>query len=184
MSTKTNPEKRKKHLSGIALVLVGLLLWMFGCAGVTPSSVFVSGYYRSDGTYVGSYNRRPPGSVPHDSPFETAEWLGFFFVCFGVYVLVSKDSARNTPTASYRRFPAPTPEVPDAIELVPVPTHRGVAESNWRCERCDRPFGEGTPYWFNGCSIQSDTSRYCSLCRDELVLANRRTLKGKTAADS
>ena len=85
MSAETNPEKRKKRLTGIALVVGGLLLWMFGCAGVTPASVFVSGFYRSDGTYVGSYNRQPPGSVANDSPFETAEWLGFFFVCSGIY---------------------------------------------------------------------------------------------------
>ncbi len=68
MSAETNPEKRKKRLTGIALVVGGLLLWMFGCAGVTPASVFVSGFYRSDGTYVGSYNRQPRGlslTIPH-----------------------------------------------------------------------------------------------------------------------
>lgn len=38
---------------------------------LTPYSVSVSGYYRSDGVYVSSYNRRPPGSVKHDEPYES-----------------------------------------------------------------------------------------------------------------
>jgi hypothetical protein len=155
VSAATNPEKRKKRLTGIALVVGGLLLWMFGCAGVTPSSVFVSGYYRSDGSYVSSYNRRPLGSVARDSPFETAEWLGFFLVCSGVYVQVAKDSARDTSMRRYRGFPERIAEIPDEVELVPVPTNRGVAESDWRCEGCNRPFGNGTPYWSNGSSLQS-----------------------------
>ena len=37
---------------------------------LTPYSVSVSGYSRSDGSYVKPYKRRPPGSVSHDKPYE------------------------------------------------------------------------------------------------------------------
>ena len=42
-------------------------------ANLTPYSVHVEGYYRSDGTFVHPHNRRPPGSVDHDLPFERTE---------------------------------------------------------------------------------------------------------------
>ncbi|CAN5324750.1 hypothetical protein BH11PLA2_BH11PLA2_01030 [soil metagenome] len=37
---------------------------------LTPAGVSVRGYYRRDGTYINSYNRRPPGGVVHDAPYE------------------------------------------------------------------------------------------------------------------
>jgi hypothetical protein len=50
---------------------------------LTPYSVSVRGYYRSDGTYVGPHSRRPPGSVEHDAPYERKRmYMGIlFFVC-------------------------------------------------------------------------------------------------------
>lgn len=36
---------------------------------LTPYSVSVRGYYRSNGTYVRPHSRRPPGSVAHDAPY-------------------------------------------------------------------------------------------------------------------
>lgn len=38
---------------------------------LTPSSVDVEGYHRSDGVYVRPYSRRPPGSVKKDRPIES-----------------------------------------------------------------------------------------------------------------
>jgi hypothetical protein len=37
---------------------------------LTPYSVTVNGYSRTDGTIIKSYKRRPPGSVSHDKPFK------------------------------------------------------------------------------------------------------------------
>ena len=54
-------------------------------AMLTPYSVQVEGYYRSDGTYVHPYNRRPPGSVDHDLPFEKTEKRMFW----GIFGLVT-----------------------------------------------------------------------------------------------
>ena len=50
---------------------------------LTPFSVNVEGYYRSDGTYVYPHKRRPPGSVKHDAPYEQKRiQMGLlFFVC-------------------------------------------------------------------------------------------------------
>lgn len=50
---------------------------------LTPYSVNVRGYYRSDGTYVRPHNRRPPGSVKHDAPYERKRmYMGIlFFIC-------------------------------------------------------------------------------------------------------
>lgn len=38
---------------------------------LTPYSVDVRGYYRSDGTYVRPHSRRPPGSVKRDKPIKS-----------------------------------------------------------------------------------------------------------------
>jgi len=57
---------------------------------LTPYSVNVSGYYRSDGTYVRPHNRRPPGSVKHDAPYESKR-IGLtllFIIC-----LIAKGSS-------------------------------------------------------------------------------------------
>ena len=50
---------------------------------LTPYSVSVSGYYRKDGTYVHPYQRRPPGGVRHDAPYESqrANMGILFFLC-------------------------------------------------------------------------------------------------------
>src|SRR6266849_5871727 len=70
----------RARLAGIFTILpIGLLLQIGGCAAnlaakyePTPKSVSVSGYYRSDGTHVHPYHRRPPGGAQHDAPYEAA----------------------------------------------------------------------------------------------------------------
>lgn len=37
---------------------------------LTPKTVYVTGYSRSDGTHIDSYYRRPPGGAIHDAPYE------------------------------------------------------------------------------------------------------------------
>jgi hypothetical protein len=176
MTSKANSHKRETRSMGIFLLVCGFLLWVFGFAGVTPSSVNVSGYYRSDGTYAQSYSRRPPGSVAHDDPFEAAEWFGFFSFCGGVYILVAKKRP-NGPLIPYVSSPRKITQSTTEIELAPVPNYRGISDTNWRCEGCSRPFEAGTSYWYNIVFVQgeADISRYCIACRDKLILANRRT---------
>lgn len=68
----------RKRMIGLALAVFASL---GGCAfartNMTPPSVSVSGYTRRDGTYVHGYNRRPPGSVSHDSPFVMIQLASF-----------------------------------------------------------------------------------------------------------
>jgi len=70
----------RARLAGVFTILpIGLALQIGGCAvnlsahyEPTPASVSVSGYYRSDGTYVHPYHRRLPGGAQHDAPYEKA----------------------------------------------------------------------------------------------------------------
>ena len=78
-------------------ILIGLLLIIFGFtmaanfhSQLTPTSVSVSGYYRSDGTYIHPYNRRPPNSVEHDKPFETGMFFFGFIGVVGCIIVVTK----------------------------------------------------------------------------------------------
>ena len=141
MSTGTNSQRRKSQLTGISLIVGGFLLWMFGCAGVTPASVFVSGYSRSNGTYVHSYSRRHADSVTHDAPFETAELLGFLSACAGIYSLITKRGPQTTSPTHYVDVRSPRKPAEEEIELFPMPTIQGTADSDWRCDSCSRPFG-------------------------------------------
>jgi len=177
MPLEANLKKRATRLIGIAFLVGGILLWVFGYAGVTPSSVNVSGYHRSDGTYVDSYSRRPPGSVAHDNPFETAEWLGVFSFCAGVYILVVKRSPGNSSPVPFVSIPRAATELASEVELAPVPRRQGIATINWKCEDCCRPFEAGTSYWYNTVRIRGaiDVRHYCTVCRDKLILANRQT---------
>jgi hypothetical protein len=170
---------KNQLLHGIVLAIAGLLLWMYGCAGVTPASIFVSGYYRSDGTYVHSYYRRPPGSVSHDQPFEAAEWLGFFAVCGGIYLIRTRHrtiSPQITPVQ--RSFPqvGRTPPCPanEPIDRGPVPTNCFVADAKWSCDICERPFTDGTEFWAHESALGVSTPHYCTECRDQWIRNDRR----------
>jgi hypothetical protein len=89
----------------LGLIIFGVSLCFYIDAGnnLTPPSVSVSGYYRSDGTYVRPYNRRPPGGARHDSPYETERTItlitmigsGIFSgVC---YYILYKDVRNSKP---------------------------------------------------------------------------------------
>jgi hypothetical protein len=60
---------------------------------LTPYSVDVSSYERSDGTFVESYTRRPPGSVEHDKPYERQiselTWSIYFLIIVGIVSLIA-----------------------------------------------------------------------------------------------
>jgi hypothetical protein len=89
------PRPKKKQRKRLAIVLLVLAVSLLGVAlfwmsvdnyieaghHLTPYSVSVRGYYRRDGTYVHPYNRRPPGGVMHDVPYEQTRFfcgLGMF----------------------------------------------------------------------------------------------------------
>lgn len=53
-------------------------------ADLTPYSVHVNSYYRSDGTYVSDYYRRPPGGVLHDEPLKSTMFWTFISMILSV----------------------------------------------------------------------------------------------------
>ena len=69
----------------IALIIfaIGLPLNMHASWNMTPATVGVSGYYRSDGTYVNSYSRRPPDSRRHDAPYEAESAIASVLILIG-----------------------------------------------------------------------------------------------------
>lgn len=57
---------------------------------LTPYSIHVDSYYRSDGTFVSAYNRRPPGGVAHDEPLKrTMFWTMLTMAICAVVSLLS-----------------------------------------------------------------------------------------------
>jgi predicted DNA-binding transcriptional regulator YafY len=83
MTAATTRLKSARRL--LAALIVIVMLAAGGCIWahrkVTPASVHVSGYVRSDGRRVSSYSRRPPSTVAHDAPYAM---LRFF--CLAVLV--------------------------------------------------------------------------------------------------
>ena len=71
--------KEKFYFLAAVIIFVSSL-YFYNDVGnkLTSYSISVRGYYRSDGTYVSPHNRRPPGSVKKDAPYEL--FRGFLFV--------------------------------------------------------------------------------------------------------
>jgi hypothetical protein len=56
-------------------------------AHLTAASIHVSGYNRN-GYYISDYDRRPPGSVAHDAPFESSRSLYMATMVLGICIAV------------------------------------------------------------------------------------------------
>ncbi len=70
-------------------------------ADLTPYSEHVNSYYRSDGTYVSDYYRRPPGGVLHDKPLKSRMFwtfismiLSLIISLFSIFIFTSNVSHR------------------------------------------------------------------------------------------
>lgn len=136
---------------------------------ITPASVAVSGYYRRDGTYVHSYNRRPPGSVAHDAPYESAASRWGFVCLVGC-------AAGGYWTIRLFFYPAAS-LLPGKYKGVAIPSHIRVpmlsahGRKEWRCLRCDSTIHRGGLYWYytNGQGAGSSRRRFCSQCRETMA---------------
>ncbi len=95
VSTQATPSSSAILGWSVLGLLVSLMLWIGGCSQVTPASVHVSGYQRSDGTNVSSYSRRPPGSRAKDAPWKAMSFAGFLGTCIsGLIAFKSYRSSR------------------------------------------------------------------------------------------
>jgi hypothetical protein len=80
---------------------------------MTPKSVHVSGYTRKDGTHVRAYNRRPPGSVAHDEPYEMLiQFLSVGIIAGIILAAFSIREIKETHTDKYSKHNhLPPPEI-------------------------------------------------------------------------
>jgi hypothetical protein len=103
---------------GLAIFLASLLEYREAGRHLTPASVSVSGYYRRDGTYVGSYNRRPPGGVAHDAPYERKRSLcqgGMFLgIAISLAPLILYFRNKQEKAQKPRAVPTPPSDVPSS----------------------------------------------------------------------
>jgi hypothetical protein len=71
----------------IFIVVISASIYIRAGQHLTPYSVKVRGYYRSDGTYVRPHTRRPPGGANHDAPYESKRSSSVIFILIGSGVL-------------------------------------------------------------------------------------------------
>lgn len=156
--------------AGLALVLAAVIVILFAQDNLTPFSVFVHGYTRSDGTRVSSYYRRPPGSVPHDRPYEQLRLAGVVVLVIGGYVsgkpLWLFFRARpETLLPALDNVPVP----PSPPERVQNPKQTAKARRNCSCQECGCIIPKGTTYYYvEAARARGPRSRYCGTCAARL----------------
>lgn len=173
--------KRFRHLLGRAWLagmftwfpaglfgsIIGIFLFVYAQSNLTPYSVSVRGYYRSNGTYVSSYMRRPPGSVKHDEPYEGLRLFAGLIVIAGtaasgisVYRIVKVSDIDFLPRIDYKSH---LPEKPRDIH---IPHKLAKARSTWLCTRCCVAINPGDLYFYYGDRWRT---RFCPNCRLRLM---------------
>jgi len=96
----------------LIIAILGLVIQTNAESYYTPSTVNVSGYYRADGTYVNSYNRRPAGGVKHDAPYKKKsafggwlEFLGLLGVAYVCWKAIYSSDRKILPISEFRSLP-------------------------------------------------------------------------------
>lgn len=150
----------------IFVLLSGIFLYIYAVSEITPYSVFVRGYQRADGTYVSAHHRRPPGSVPHDSPYELLKYLGIITSLAGgaysAWVIIRFASETDDSL-----LPNVTVEGIRIDQTINIPNRSAQAQKNWNCERCKSCINAGHRYWYY--EVKRGTSlwirhRFCQNC--------------------
>jgi len=168
----------KLKLARAVWVPIGLLVLAIGMKGcsyagdnITPRSVGVRGYHRSDGTYVRPHSRRPPGSRKHDEPFETLRVFSALAVIGGAlgtvvplwrfFWLPPGDLLPSLP------FGSSPPERPTSER---IPRRTAVGRKRWPCTGCSRQIEKGETYWYyETAGWHTERCRYCSNCHARLA---------------
>ena len=122
---------------GLAVLIVASVVFLFAQGSLTPFSVFVSGYTRTDGTRVSSYSRRPPGSVPHDEPYQLLNLAGMAGLVVGVF-FAGRPMWRFFAAQPETLVPIPkdAPLPPSPPIFVRSPNRSAKARKDWTCEGC------------------------------------------------
>ena len=153
----------------ILVVLIGITLHSAGSAGMTPASVSVRGYTRSDGTYVRPYSRRPPGSMVRDKPYERQKTIGFLLIVGGVLV-AWRTGYRYRNATDNELLPSFVVDF-SPPSTVRVPDKSAKSRKTWSCLDCERPISPGDTYFYREYWIDRypERERFCKVCRDARV---------------
>ena len=148
------------------VVLIGIALYSAGSAGMTPASVSVRGYTRSDGTYVRPYSRRPPGSVARDKPYVTQKNIGFLLIIGGV-LIAWRTGYRYRNASDDELLPHVVVNI-SPPSPVRVPDKCAKSRKTWSCLDCERPIFPSDTYYYREYWTDSypERERYCKSCSD------------------
>jgi hypothetical protein len=147
------------------IVLLALATWGWASGNITPSSVSVRGYYRSDGTYVRSHSRRPPGSRSHDAPYETVSLISLVVAIVGTVGAI-RPTLRTIRALPEELLP-PRSGVTDRLIPPDVPSREAISKKPWQCVRCQSSFRARTKYHFHEVRTRDgyrDRRKYCDSC--------------------
>jgi hypothetical protein len=153
-------------LSFIGIFLCGYIFYI-SFVEITPSSVHVSGYTRSDGTVVNSYNRRPPNSVLHDIPFQTLSIIsGIGTIACGIYFIKLIILCKNKEAIDYFieeiKWNEDYPQ--KNYKEIKIPNMSTIPRKDWRCNKCNGNIYSGTKYFYYKNEGTSFRSHYCEKC--------------------
>jgi hypothetical protein len=153
--------------AGLLGSIVGIFIFLYAQSNLTPYSVHVSGYYRSNGTYVNSYTRRPPGSVKHDEPYGALLLFGGFITIVGatasgisIYRIAKVTDINLLPGINYKS------RLPEKPRDIYIPSKLAKAKSTWLCTRCRVAINPGDSYFYYG---DRRRTRFCISCRLRLM---------------
>jgi hypothetical protein len=156
----------KPFLLSIGLFVVGSFLLLFSLSKSTSFSERVSGYRRSNGTYVRGYSRRPSGGVSHDMPYEILGAVSVLLAVTGVAIggMTCKD---YQDTSDWDLLPAidfspNLPPCPRSIQLIDIPSNLSKARKAWSCVECELIIHPGNTYF-------KVHDRYFSLKREQVT---------------
>lgn len=158
-------------LGKFALATIGVVVFtavfLFARSGITPASVSVRGYTRSDGTYVNSYSRRPPGAVAHDAPFEAVTFVTFVAdaASFIWLIALCRRIGRLDHVRIFVgkiRWVDPYPKMPTPVIL---PTLSARARKTWQCSKCGAFIRHGDEYYYTKDQRGVGRDHTCRACR-------------------
>jgi hypothetical protein len=162
----------KAKLAGLFRVPLALFVLIGGYAGakfagskITPATIAVREYVRSDGTHVSGYSRRPSGSVPHDQPFEYIQFSALIAV-LGATFWTGRSIYRFVGAPPLSLLPPLDPALlpPRPTDIV-IPVKTATARKLWSCEDCDTELRPGATYSYYECGRPyTRRHRYCGSC--------------------
>ena len=153
----------------ILLIIFCFLLFLYSNGNLTPFSISVSSYYRTDWTFVNSYNRRPPGSVKHDNPFLILSILSIIGIFIGfiliIYIIIKYIRSTDYDLLPELYYSSKLPNKPNNVNM---PNHHEKVIRKCRCSICNEYIYD--KYWYFWSQKRYyNKSHICTSCRDMLI---------------